>query len=519
MGAGFIALSHRVGRVIEIRMRGSLGLAEAVDSFARSRRVVEQATGPAIVVVDVRRTEPFSDEVAQQLVANTTYFTKLGKIERMAVLLGGPGLFAVQAEAILVVSHQKMARTFLDVPSLLAFAGEAATGAERARILEFLEESERPEGELPSGGAAQIQRFLDAIVTNIPNMVFVKDAENLSFQLLNRAGEELIGLTQADLLGKTDFDFFPEADARFFQSKDLETLNSGKLVDIPVEPIQTKRGRRWLHTKKVPILSDAGMPLFLLGISEDITDFKLAQDALVRSQEETAAANRELEAFNYSVSHDLRNPLWQVDGFSKSLIEHCADKLDDESMQQLRLIRAAAQRMNRLIDNLLKLARTSRVHVRRSKVDLAELAAEVVEDLRRADPARVVEVVLPEHLWGEGDPELLRVALDNLISNAWKFTGKRSEAKIELGIVAEGTASPVYFVRDNGVGFDVASASKLFSPFQRLQNEFPGSGIGLATVQRIILRHGGRIWTESTVDGGATFFFTLMEDTQASQVP
>jgi len=222
------------------------------------------------------------------------------------------------------------------------------------------------------------------------------------------------------------------------------------------------------------------------------------------------AANRELEAFSYSVSHDLRAPLRGIDGFSQALLEDYADTLDDQGRDYLRRVRSATQRMAGLIDDLLNLSRITRGELRREAVDLSAQARSVAEQLRQAQPERQVEFHIADGLTAEGDPRLLRIALENLLGNAWKFTGKTDPAVIEFGLRRE-RGEAIYFVRDNGAGFDMAYAGKLFGAFQRLHDvrEFEGTGIGLATVQRIIRRHGGRVWAEGESGHGATFHFTL----------
>jgi DNA-binding response OmpR family regulator len=233
-----------------------------------------------------------------------------------------------------------------------------------------------------------------------------------------------------------------------------------------------------------------------------------ARAALV---DELEQKNRELEAFSYSVSHDLRAPLRAIDGFSRIALDECADALDARGRDCLDRVRRAALRMSALIDDLLALSRVGRAPISRSPVNLAALAREVIADLQRASP-RTVLVVMPDALPAIGDPGLLRVLLDNLLGNSWKFAAAATEPRIELGLVP-GSGDRTFFVRDNGAGFDMAYAAKLFRPFQRLhsESEFPGTGIGLATVHRIVERHGGRIWAEGAVRDGATFYFTLPE--------
>ena len=241
---------------------------------------------------------------------------------------------------------------------------------------------------------------------------------------------------------------------------------------------------------------------------------RMAHDSLeLRVQQRTAeltASNNELEAFSYSVSHDLRAPLRSIDGFSQALLEDYAGKLDAGGQDHLRRVRAATQRMSVLIDDLLNLSRLSRSAIRRETLDLSALAAAVAEDVRKSDPARRVEFIIAKDLAAEGDPQLLRVVMENLLGNAWKYTSSHPQARIEFG-ASQDNGRRAFFVRDDGAGFDPRYAGRLFGAFQRLHaaTEFPGTGIGLATVQRIIHRHGGKIWAEGAVEKGATFHFSL----------
>jgi PAS domain S-box-containing protein len=251
----------------------------------------------------------------------------------------------------------------------------------------------------------------------------------------------------------------------------------------------------------------------VVGFVLDRTEQKSAEEELKKYALALEAANGELESFSYSVAHDLRAPLRSIDGFSQALLEDHADQLDEEGRKYLRFVRESAQHMGHLIDALLTLSRVTRSELHQEDVDLSALARAAVARLRRSQPDRPVDVVLQEGLEDRGDPRLLTVVLDNLLGNAWKFTGKRDVARIELG-VSSTDGRPVYWVRDNGAGFDMAFASKLFGVFQRLHatTEFEGTGVGLATVQRIVSRHGGRVWAEGEVDRGATFYFTLNDE-------
>jgi signal transduction histidine kinase len=230
-------------------------------------------------------------------------------------------------------------------------------------------------------------------------------------------------------------------------------------------------------------------------------------------------SNRELEAFSYSVAHDLRAPLRGINGFSHALLEDCGDKLDAEGKDYLARIATAAERMGQLIDALLALSRLSRTKLRREEVNLTRVAHNVFEQLKATHPDRVVDFDHGDDVVVDGDPALLRALLENLLGNAWKFTGARPSAHIAFGVERDAKEHEVvYFVRDDGAGFDMAYAEKLFAPFQRLHSaaEFAGTGIGLATVQRIVHRHGGRIWAEGAVGRGATFHFTLPTPTEGA---
>ena len=287
--------------------------------------------------------------------------------------------------------------------------------------------------------------------------------------------------------------------------------------------LRLRDGRtRWIKATGLVLRDAGGAPVRMIGLNQDITEQReaqaevqrLAQTLEQRVQERTAqleAAYREQEAFSYSVSHDLRGPLRGIDGFSQVLLEDYRDRLDATGRSHLARIRAGVQRMGQLIEDLLKLSRLNRGELDRTQVDLSGLGRKVAGQLAQANPDARVEAVIQPGLVVHADPFLLQEMLENLLGNAWKFTSRRADPRVELGGRVEPGGERVFFVRDNGAGFDMAHAGKLFSAFQRLHlvTEFDGTGIGLAIVQRIVHRHGGRIWAEAEVGKGATFQFTL----------
>ncbi len=258
------------------------------------------------------------------------------------------------------------------------------------------------------------------------------------------------------------------------------------------------------------LMNGEGVSVGTMASFLDISARAHAEDQAERYRDELEIANKDLESFAHSVSHDLQAPLRSIDGFSRALLEDYADKIDEEGRSHLCRVRTGAQRMAALIEGLLGLSRVARSEVTRKQVDLSALVRTIAAELAESVPEREVEFVIPEGITVEGDAQLLRIILSNLLNNAWKFTGRNAHARIEFGAVDNGNET-VFFVRDNGVGFDMAHRDKLFGTFQRLHpaGEFEGTGIGLATVRRAVVRHGGRAWGEGEVNKGATFYFTL----------
>jgi PAS domain S-box-containing protein len=358
------------------------------------------------------------------------------------------------------------------------------------------------------------------VIDNTSVVIYMRDSQG-RYILVNREYELLFDVRREAIVGLTDYDLklFPKETADKFHANDLKALKRG--VPIQVEEVAPHPdGPHTYITVKHPITDTDGRPYAVCGISTDITDLKRAEQHVrmlitgleTRVRERTAeleATTRELDAFTYSVSHDLRAPLRTIGSFSEILLEEHAAQLDSTGLDYLKRVHTATDRMSDLIDALLSLSHAARTELVRRPVNLGELARDIVADLSVADPERDVEIVI-EDLPAAGDPPLLTVVLQNLLSNAWKFTAGRAPARIHVG--STGTDdSRTYFVADNGAGFDTRYAAKLFVPFQRLHSaeEFPGTGIGLAIVARIIARHGGRTWAQSTPGQGATFYFTL----------
>lgn len=371
-----------------------------------------------------------------------------------------------------------------------------------------------------------------------------------------------------DILGRNVFEAFPD-NPEDQEASGVENLRAslGRVLlykapdSMAVQKYDIRRPEaegggfeeRYWSTHNSPVLGADGEVTYIIHRVKDVTDFirlkqqgdqqlKVNQELRTRAQrveaevylraqevQETSRSletanlelklvNRELESFCYSVSHDLRSPLRTIDGFSQALLEDYGDKLDDAGRASLARVRAASQRMSQLIDDLLNLSRVTRGEMHRETVNLSALAQSIAAELLATGPDRRVKFSIDAGLTTQGDAPLLRVALENLLGNAWKYTSRHEQACIEFGRCEEQAQQHVFFVRDDGAGFDSTYADRLFGAFQRLHGatEFPGTGIGLATVQRIIYRHGGRIWAAGAVEKGATLYFTLAPERSLS---
>jgi PAS domain S-box-containing protein len=324
----------------------------------------------------------------------------------------------------------------------------------------------------------------------------------------NKGAERLFQYKAEEAVGKPISFVYPEEEHQYLQERVIEPLKRKGEHECEVR-MRRKDGQDFYAQLASSMLTESGVPKGMIGYSMDITARKRAEFELLENRDELAAANMELEAFSYSVSHDLRTPLRAIDGFSHLLLEDYSDRLDQEGQEHLRRIRSGAQYMAKLIDDLLELARMGRYELNVQPVNLAEVARTTIAKLQAAEPDRQVEVVIEDDIEALGDLHLLSMVISNLLGNAWKYTGKSESPRIEFGVTRE-NGEDVYFVRDNGVGFNMEYVDKLFGTFQRLHGkEFEGTGIGLATVQRIIRRHGGKVWAKSREHEGATFYFNL----------
>jgi PAS domain S-box-containing protein len=334
----------------------------------------------------------------------------------------------------------------------------------------------------------------------------------------NRGAELLFGYTAAETLGQPLAMLLPPG--RIGEEPEIITrIQLGERVQSFETVRRRKDGRDLDVSVTISAIHDSrGNVIGASKLARDVSERKRAEESLARAKEAAELASRELESFSYSVAHDLRAPLRGIDGFSQVLLEDYSEKLDAEGQRYLNRVRESAQHMAQLIESLLNLARVTRGDIRREPVDLGELSRAIADRLKAGQPERDVEIRIGDAPGVEGDARLLGLVLENLLGNAWKFTRNQPKARIEFGS-SQDNGQTIFFVRDNGAGFDMKFAAKLFGVFQRLHSsrEFEGTGIGLATVQRIVIRHGGRIWAEAQVGGGATFFFTLGKGTNANE--
>lgn len=361
------------------------------------------------------------------------------------------------------------------------------------------------------------QALMESILDNTPSSVFIKDLAG-RYLLVNRQFAEVAGRTREEIQGKTVFeisrkDLAQKADEHF------QTVMKTEKAVVFEEIVQHPDGPHPHLAVKFPVRDTAGKIWAMAGISTDITERKRVEQEVKAANEQLRAANQELEAFSYSVSHDLRAPLRHIDGFVGLLRKQSMEKLNEKETRYLDVIANAARQMGALIDDLLIFSRMSRTELRRAPVALGSLVEESIKGMQNEFEGRQINWKISALPAVEGDMAMLRQVWVNLISNAVKYTRTRKPAEIEVGCQDELNGEWIFFVRDNGVGFDMQYAHKLFGVFQRLHrpDEFEGTGIGLANVRRIVFRHGGRTWAEGKPDGGAIFYFSLPKQNNNQQ--
>ena len=354
--------------------------------------------------------------------------------------------------------------------------------------------------------------------------VFIFDAHSLRFTYVNQGAVDQVGYSREELLGMTPVDLKPEFDEAQFRQMIAPLINGSSRANTFATIHRRKDGVAVPVEINLQCVAGEGGDSLFVSVVRDVTDRKQAESQIhklnaeleERVQQRTAqlnVANKELEAFSYSVSHDLRAPLRAIDGFSRILMEDHAAQMPEEALHYLQLVRNNTKQMGHLVDDLLAFSRLGRQRVKRETVAIGRIVQQCLDELKGTLGGRRVEFTLGELPACKADPALLKQVWFNLLANAVKYSGNRPEARIEIGCRSDGNgfAEQVYFVKDNGVGFDMRYAHKLFGVFQRLHRaeDYEGTGVGLAIVQRIIHRHGGRVWAEAVVDQGATFFFSL----------
>lgn len=405
-------------------------------------------------------------------------------------------------------------------PVAYASSSIAVDGEVVGAVVAFTDITERKQAE-EALHAANV--LLEKTFSSLDEALFLIDASTRIIITCNPAVERIFGYSPYEVLGRNTAFLYPSHERYIAFGAELKEALDAHGVHRAELQMRRKDGSLFIGEATVSAIADeTGQRARVVSVWRDITARKQAEEAIKnlnaeleqRVIEPTAqleATNHELETFSYSVSHDLRAPLRSIDGFSQALLEDYAERLDREGVDYLQRIRGATKRMAELIDALLALSRVTRAELQRDAVDLSSTARAVAAELQEQAPERQVDWIIADGLVANGDARLLRVVLENLLGNAWKFTAKTPAPRIEFGRLSLADGSSAFFVSDNGAGFDMTYADKLFGAFQRLHRvgEFQGTGIGLATVQRIIHRHGGRVWAQGSVDEGATFYFTL----------
>jgi PAS domain S-box-containing protein len=497
------------------RYEGVLGIAtditerhraeEAVRaSEVRYRRIVETAN-QGIWIVDLDGRTTFANaKMAQMLACSVDELTGVSPLE-----------FLDERGRALFGEHLESHRGGRSSQSEMLF--RAKDGSERWTIVDaspVLDGSGRRNGsfaaviDVTERRIAQEALRVAAMVDSSDDAIIGKTLEGIVTSW-NAGAHRIFGYSAAEMIGRSISHLIPPGRENE-EPEILKQLASGHVVRSDTVRMR-KDGREIdVSVTSSPVRNAAGILIGASKVARDITERRRAEVTLARAKDAAEAANRELEAFSYSVAHDLRAPLRGMNGFARILLDTYSDKLDAEGQDWLQEILLNARKMADLIDGLLSLARVTRSDLKAESADLSVIVREAAARLHSAEPDRAVDITVQEALRADVDLRLARALFENLLENAWKFTSKVPSARIECG-ATDKDGSRVFYVRDNGAGFDMAFANNLFAPFHRLHtvDEFPGTGIGLATVQRIVHRHGGRVWAEGVVDGGATFYFTL----------
>jgi PAS domain S-box-containing protein len=528
---GILALAASVILLLRVQVRvRTKHLIEAIESLslagARHKRFVDSNI-VGIMISNTAGKVIQANDYYLQLVGFTRKEFEQGKLDWRAIT--PPEWLPAAEKAIrelrergVCTPYEKeyIRRDGVRVPVFLADAMLPGPGEEIAAFVLDITERKQAEAAL----MAQ-KRQLSVIYDNTSDVVFfltVEPGGSIRFVSVNQTFLKVTGLCDDQVVGKLVEEVIPGPTCALVLGKYQMAIHERRTVqweEITEYPAGMKAG----IVSVTPVFNTDGTCTNLIGTVHDITDRRQAEEEIrqlnaeleQRVERRTAQlkdANSELEAFAHSVSHDLRAPLRGIDGWSLALLEDYTDKLDAQGREYLDRVRSETQRMGHLIDDMLKLSRVSRTAMQTSEVDLSAIAQSIADRLAQGQPGRHVEFKIQPELIVEGDAKLFEIALENLLDNAWKFTGKVESACIEVGAVDNaGPEGRVFFVRDNGAGFDMAYVDKLFQPFQRLHRatDFPGTGIGLVTTQRILRRHGGKIWVEAQEDHGATFYFSL----------